>query len=130
AFRKLAKEHHPDVSKSPDAKEKFAEINQAHQEALDILNRKSGGGPEWFSGNFEDMFSFFRPQNMRVIRNIQVSLRDAYIGKTININVSSFDGSNEVATIEIPKRCRNGRVIRWTSQESGNTIDFVIAVFN
>ena len=28
AFRKLAREYHPDVNKSPDAEEKFKEINE------------------------------------------------------------------------------------------------------
>jgi molecular chaperone DnaJ len=30
AFRKLARQFHPDVSKEPDAEEKFKEINEAY----------------------------------------------------------------------------------------------------
>jgi molecular chaperone DnaJ len=30
AFRKLARQYHPDVSKEPDAEEKFKEINEAY----------------------------------------------------------------------------------------------------
>ncbi|MDP3724492.1 MAG: DnaJ C-terminal domain-containing protein [bacterium] len=31
AYRKLARQHHPDVNKSPDAEEKFKEVNEAFQ---------------------------------------------------------------------------------------------------
>ncbi|HET6846879.1 MAG TPA: DnaJ domain-containing protein, partial [Anaerolineales bacterium] len=30
AFRKLARQYHPDVNKDPDAEEKFKEINEAY----------------------------------------------------------------------------------------------------
>lgn len=35
AFRKLAMKYHPDVNKSPDAEEKFKEINQAYSVLID-----------------------------------------------------------------------------------------------
>lgn len=35
AFRKLAMQYHPDVNKSPDAEEKFKEINQAYSVLID-----------------------------------------------------------------------------------------------
>jgi len=31
AYRKLARKHHPDISKSPDAEEKFKELNEAYE---------------------------------------------------------------------------------------------------
>ena len=30
AFRKMARQYHPDVSKEPDAEERFKEINEAY----------------------------------------------------------------------------------------------------
>lgn len=40
AYRKLAREHHPDVNKSPDAAKKFAEIQQAYDVLSDDAKRK------------------------------------------------------------------------------------------
>lgn len=40
AYRKLARKHHPDVNKTPDAEEKFKEINEAYQVLKDPDTRK------------------------------------------------------------------------------------------
>ena len=76
AFRRLAQQWHPDVNSSPDAEEKFKEINEAYQilsdpqrrQAYDTFGRAgvggSGAGPEGygpfggFSG-FGDIFDAF-----------------------------------------------------------------------
>ncbi len=76
AFRKLAKKYHPDVSKEPDAAEKFKEAQEAYAVLSDETKRKQydqfghaafstnggAGGYGGFSGfdfgdiNFEDIF--------------------------------------------------------------------------
>lgn len=40
AYFKLAKQYHPDVNKSPDAKEKFATINEAYETLGDESKRR------------------------------------------------------------------------------------------
>jgi molecular chaperone DnaJ len=40
AYFKLAKEYHPDVNKSPNAKEKFATINEAYETLGDDSKRR------------------------------------------------------------------------------------------
>lgn len=75
AFRKLAKQYHPDVCKEPDAEKKFKEIQEAYAVLSDPARRKqydqmgheafsqassAGGGPGGFdfSGfDFGDIFS-------------------------------------------------------------------------
>jgi len=67
AFRKLARQYHPDVSKEADAEEKFKEINEAYSVLSDSEKRarydrfgRAGlgemGGAQDFSVHFEDIF--------------------------------------------------------------------------
>ncbi|CBW54300.1 Chaperone protein DnaJ [Mycoplasma mycoides subsp. capri LC str. 95010] len=68
AYRKLAKQYHPDLNKSPDAHDKMVEINEAADVLLDKDKRKqydqfghnAFDGSSGFSSNFadfEDLFS-------------------------------------------------------------------------
>ena len=52
AFRKLARQYHPDVSKSPGAEAKFKEVNEAYEVLSDPEKRKryDALGPNWKSG--------------------------------------------------------------------------------
>src|SRR5512144_199948 len=53
AFRKLAREHHPDVAKNKkQAEEKFKELNEAYEVLGDPTKRKKYDelGPNWQAG--------------------------------------------------------------------------------
>lgn len=69
AFRKLARQYHPDVSKEPDTEEKFKEINEAYGVLSDQekrarydrfgkegLGNMGGGGFHDYSADFGDLF--------------------------------------------------------------------------
>ncbi|WP_215826471.1 molecular chaperone DnaJ [Spiroplasma endosymbiont of 'Nebria riversi'] len=66
AYRKLAKQYHPDVYKQSDAESKIQEINEAYEVLSDSQKRQmydqyGSADPNMFSGgqgfgNFEDMF--------------------------------------------------------------------------
>ena len=49
AYRKLARQYHPDVNKKPEAEKRFKEINEAHEVLADPDKRKRYDtvGPEW-----------------------------------------------------------------------------------
>lgn len=71
AYRKLAREHHPDVSKSPGAEDRFKDVAEAYatlkdpekRAAYDQLGARRGGEefrppPQWeqaFGGGFQDV---------------------------------------------------------------------------
>ncbi len=74
AFRKLAKQYHPDVNKSPDAESKFKEIQEAYAVLSDSSKRSQydqmghqafsnanaggpGGGYDFSNFDFSDIFS-------------------------------------------------------------------------
>src|SRR5512136_547833 len=76
AFRKLARQYHPDVSKEPDAEERFKEINEAYGVLSDPQKRARydqfgraglgdmGGMPDYASMDFADIFEQFFGINM------------------------------------------------------------------
>ena len=77
AYRKLAKQYHPDVNKASDAEEKFKEINEAYEVLSDGQKKASydqfghaafenggqgggfGGFGNGFSGSFDDLGDIF-----------------------------------------------------------------------
>jgi molecular chaperone DnaJ len=110
AFRKLARELHPDVSDAPDAAERFKEVAEAYEvlsnpETRDLYDRYGhaglqGGGftPGHVDlGNLSDIFSaffgdgLFGGQPSRSARGgdvavqVEISLADAYTGVTVSV---------------------------------------------
>ncbi len=105
AFRRLAREVHPDVSDAPDAKERFAELAEAYEilsksESRELYDRfghaglRSGGfRPSHFDfGSLADIFSVFfgddllgggrsrRERGADVAARIEIDLRESASG--------------------------------------------------
>lgn len=108
AFRNLAKQHHPDVNKSPDAEEKFKEIQNAYQEIKD--------GPKvenlFNDAAYKNIWEFFQDTH-RQQRNhdIQVqyalTLEQAYSGTELSIEIEG-----KVIVVAIPAGVDNGTKLR------------------
>src|ERR671914_2173418 len=105
AFRRLARELHPDVSDSPDAEERFREVAEAYEvlsksETRELYDRfghaglRSGGfRPSTFDfGNLADIFSAFfgedlfsqsvrgRARGGDIAANVEIDLTEAARG--------------------------------------------------
>tara|TARA_B100001250_G_C19787344_1_gene784807 strand:- start:800 stop:1648 length:849 start_codon:yes stop_codon:yes gene_type:complete len=132
AYRKLAKENHPDKNPdNPNSSEQFKKISEAYEQLGDDRKRaeydtarQMGGGFGSFSGSgdFNDVFNMFRNSagftdafnNMYGRRNkganisasIQVNIMDVYYGTSKIIDLSSH-GHGKVK-INIPKGINNG----------------------
>ena len=116
AFRKLARELHPDVSEEPDAPERFKEVAQAYEVLSNAESRKlydqyghaglkrGGFTPTDFDlGNLGDIFSAFFGDDLfgRATRGagrggdaavrVQIELADAYAGvqRTVELDVAA-----------------------------------------
>lgn len=142
AYRKLAKEYHPDRNKSSEAEEKFKEINSAYQVLSDpekksqydkfgdgMFNHGTGQGFHQYhqsSGmNFEDIlnemfggssFGGFGRQHINLDKTVRLSipLKTAIKGGKITVGVGG-----ENITLVIPKKVKNGIKLRVAGK--GNT---------
>ena len=104
AYRQMAKKYHPDLNKTPEAAEKFKEVNEAYSVLSDKTKRAnydqfgSADGPQGFGGGsgfsggfggegfggFEDIFNIF--SNFGGGRGGRTQVREE--GEDINVNLT------------------------------------------
>lgn len=113
AFRRRARELHPDVSEAPDAKERFAEVAEAYEvlskrETREVYDRyghaglRSGGysASQFDFGNLADVFSAFfgddllggvgrRSRGGDVAAHVEIDLREAASGVRRQVLISA-----------------------------------------
>ncbi|MHB9033652.1 MAG: molecular chaperone DnaJ [Anaerolineae bacterium] len=117
AYRKLARQFHPDVSKDPDAEARFKEINEAYQVLNDEEKRSlydrfghqavnQGAGGQGFGGFdmggfgsiFEDFFGFGQrtgrpgPSRGADLRyDLEITFEEAVFGKKHELNIRRME---------------------------------------
>lgn len=127
AYRKLAKQYHPDVNKEADAESKFKEINEAYEVLSDPQKKAAydqfghagangaggfGGfeGFEGFSGagGFEDIFSsFFGGGFSQSRRNSgPVKGNDSYLAMRVDFLEAAF-GTEKKILLNVEKECNS-----------------------
>lgn len=130
AYRKLAKDHHPDRGGSH---ERFAQINAAYDILKDPEKRKTYDNPqadsrfsnntrEWsfdtnsgFNDLFESMFRQYNAvRNKDLTINAAITLEDVLLGKTLNASFKTSTGTTETVTVVIPPGIRTGDTFRFT----------------
>ena len=110
AYRKLAKQYHPDLNKSPDAEQKFKEISEAYEILSDENKRRNYDNP--VSSDFDPFDIFSGGFGFDFGRNQRSHGFDIEIQYLIDF-VSSIKGCER--TIEIP-------VINFCSPCSGKGV--------
>lgn len=111
AFRKLARQYHPDVSKEPEAEEKFKEINEAYGVLSDADKRarydrfgraglgNMGGFHDYttdFADIFDELFGQFGFSTGRRSRRAPRRGRDLQISVTLKFDEAVFGVEKEI----------------------------------
>ncbi len=132
AFRKLAKQYHPDINKEPGAEEKFKEIGEAYSVLSDETKRKQydqfgheaytqgasqggfGGGFGGFSADdidlssiFDDLFGgsmFGGSSSRRGNRNRPTKGRDSLVNVKLTFEEAVF-GCKKTISIDLDSEC-------------------------
>lgn len=111
AYRKLARQYHPDVNKADDAEQKFKEVKEAYDVLSDSQKKatydqyghvdpnQGMGGMGGFEGGFGDIFDMFfgggggrrnpnAPQKGADLQyTMQIEFKEAVFGKETNIQI-------------------------------------------
>ena len=118
AYRKLAKQHHPDTGGNET---EFKKVNEAYQALKNEASRQAYDQPNQRtnSADFEDMFSAFFNQRTAQRRNrdirvtVTITLEEVAAGKEIIANYVLSGGQETTATIKIHKGAEHGEAIRY-----------------
>jgi len=138
AFRKLARQYHPDVNSAADAEERFKEINEAFAVLSDPEKRSvydrygheglSGASGRWDFNNFDpfeifEQFFGFGSMGGRRRRNVPRRGEDLYTSITLSFEEAAFGAEKEISITrdEECERCHGSGAEPGSSPVTCNT---------
>lgn len=114
AYRRLAKKYHPDVNKEPGAEEKFKQIQNAYQQALDM--KKHGGQSFWnqgyqqnygnyqsqgsYSSEYQNVISYLNMGQYQAAYNILVNIQQRGADWYYLFAIANYGMGNQIAAME------------------------------
>jgi len=126
AYRRLAKDHHPDRGGDPN---RFIEIQNAYQQLTSPPSQQSAQSHssvnDLFNNHFEDLFSQFNfgfnfnqmPRNSNVETQVKITVAESITGckRTIRINDHT---TTKTIDIVIPVGSQSGDVVKYAGMGS------------
>lgn len=139
AFRRLAKQYHPDVNKEPDAEAKFKEINEAYEVLSNPKKRQQYESPNFdvtdiwsmFFGNSTGERHGFRVNDsafQSVIsyrQDLFLTLEEVYAGITSK-EIILLDGTHE--TVQLPIDLLTDPIAPIIKKQNGQTFHFIYQI--
>jgi len=92
AYRKLAREWHPDINKSSNAEEKFKEISQAYETLSDPAKKSAYDNPGFPFPNFTQHRNIHRQPNSAAVIQVELTPFESMKNttKTVEYNIDLF----------------------------------------
>ncbi|MFA5490791.1 MAG: J domain-containing protein [Candidimonas sp.] len=141
AYKKLAKQYHPDINKTESAAKRMAEINAAYDVLRDTKKRQAYDAEinqpkfnkfndqfyyespmndfeinidDWSLHEFNNLFRH-RRKNKNYNVNYQISLEEAFYGKSQTLQVN-LPNASKMVNVDIPRGVDTGSKIRLAGQ--------------
>ena len=117
AYRRLAKQYHPDVNKEPGAEEKFKQIQNAYQQIMDM--KKHGGNDFWqqsyqqnygnyqqgsYSNDYQSVISYLNMGQYQAAYNILVSIQERGADWYYLFAIANYGMGNSIAAMEAAEK--------------------------
>jgi curved DNA-binding protein len=109
AYRKLARDHHPDLGGDPD---KFREIRQAYEKMQ--VPTPSPASFDNFESVFQRFHGRFRPRNHAIHTQVEVSLAETITGTTKTLKIQK-DVDTVIVDVQIPPGVGSGDTLKYTT---------------